>query len=215
MAGRGLDKSRYSRYGKDSGRRRYSRYSQIADFKANVIPVIAVQGGGTPFSGAILEITTPPSWSYPPDTETNQWEADSAALAGVTTPTHTLVAGNVGKSFALRKNATYGAKKATALSNEIVQAAEFAATAAPVIAVQGGGSPIAGATLTVATEPTWNYAPSSETYQWLNNGAAIAGATAATYVIPTASAGMSFTMQKTGNFETKTATTTSNAIVGA
>jgi hypothetical protein len=50
------------------------------------------------------------------------------------------------------------------------------------------GATTLGATLT-ATTGTWNYQPTSYTYQWMRAGAAIAGATASTHVIVAADQG--------------------------
>ena len=68
----------------------------------------------------------------------------------------------------------------------------LAATAVPTIA----GSVKAGSVLT-ATAGTWNVAGATAAYQWLRDGVAIAGATAATYTVSTADAGAGLAVKVT------------------
>jgi hypothetical protein len=81
---------------------------------------------------------------------------------------------NQGKNYgqAFLTNAQMGTAITAALSNILPPTISVA----PVVS----GTGTVGNTLTT-TNGTWNFSPSGFTYQWLRNGAAIAGATASTY----------------------------------
>lgn len=71
---------------------------------------------------------------------------------------------------------------------------DLTATPTPTIL----GSPVVGQNLTVSAG-TWAPAPVALEYQWLSNGAAIAGATGTTYTLVAADAGKSITVAVTGS----------------
>ena len=86
-------------------------------------------------------------------------------------------------------------------------------TAAPVIAVVGGGLPLVGAVLR-RTHGTWTGSPYefAFTYQWRRDGAPIAAATASTYTLVEADEGTDVTCSVTGTNAYGADTEASNAI---
>jgi hypothetical protein len=83
-------------------------------------------------------------------------------------------------------------------------------TTAP--AVTGTGA--VGNTLSV-TNGNWTYVPTSYAYQWLRNGANIAGAMAATYVLQAADSGTNVSCRVTATNPAGSTSATSNAIACA
>jgi hypothetical protein len=83
-------------------------------------------------------------------------------------------------------------------------------TTAP--AVTGVGA--VGNTLSV-TNGNWTYVPTSYAYQWLRNGANIAGATASTYVLQAADSGTNVSCQVTATNPAGSTVANSNAIACA
>lgn len=78
-------------------------------------------------------------------------------------------------------------------SGAALSAPAMSATAAP----QVSGSPAVGATLT-ASGGTWTAPPTALAYQWLRDGAPIAGASSATYAVRSADAGHQLSVAVTG-----------------
>jgi hypothetical protein len=76
------------------------------------------------------------------------------------------------------------------------------------------GTGTVGQTLSV-TNGAWQYAPTSYAYQWLRNGAAIAGATAATRLLAAADSGTSVSCQVTATNAAGSTPIVSNAIAVA
>ena len=83
-------------------------------------------------------------------------------------------------------------------------------TSPPVIS----GTGTVGQTLT-STVGNWTYVPTSYTYQWLRNGANIAGATASTYTLAAADSGESVSMELTAINAAGSTSIISNAIAVA
>ncbi|MDR1428089.1 MAG: FIVAR domain-containing protein, partial [Bifidobacteriaceae bacterium] len=144
-------------------------------------PVVAFTGGESRFPA--VATGSAGSWSGVPDALSYQWLRDGEPIADATGVIYALTVDDVGTELTLAVTArTVGQVVGVAVSdgNAIRPGAALAATGAPGIA----GTAQVGATLTV--EPAeWSFAPANATYQWLADGAAIAGATAATYeVVP-------------------------------
>lgn len=76
------------------------------------------------------------------------------------------------------------------------------------------GTGTVGQTLSV-TNGNWQYVPTSYAYQWLRNGAAIAGATAATHLLVAADSGTSVSCQVTATNAAGSTPIISNAIAVA
>ncbi|HEY6889275.1 MAG TPA: hypothetical protein VI300_15885, partial [Solirubrobacter sp.] len=115
---------------------------------------------------------------------TYRWLRDGAAIAGATQATYVLVAADVGKP--LRCEVTTGGVSAS--SPAIVVAAPLP-TAAPAIS----GDPRAKGTLHCSSG-SWD-GQYDFTYQWLRDGAAVAGATTVTRVLDAADIGHAVTCE--------------------
>ncbi len=63
--------------------------------------------------------------------------------------------------------------------------------------IQSPGGPQVGTTLT-STDPSWNHAGVTNSYQWLRSGSNISGATSPTYVTTTSDVGKAITLKVTG-----------------
>ena len=113
-----------------------------------------------------------------------QWLADDADIAGATSDTYTLVDTDVGKTIKVRVIFTDNADNEETLTSEATAAVEprpnSPATGAPTIS----GTAQVGETLTVDTSDIADADGMSGAvfgYQWLANGADVAGATSDTY----------------------------------
>ncbi len=85
-------------------------------------------------------------------------------------------------------------------------------TANPATLIEGSGA--VDSTIT-SVAPTWDYSGVTNSYQWLRNGSAIAGATGTSYVVTTTDIGKSITLKVTGHLVGyKDGTSTSNGITG-
>ncbi|HET9420588.1 MAG TPA: hypothetical protein VFO49_05585 [Nocardioides sp.] len=133
---------------------------------------------GTPAVGAKLT-ATPGTWSVADPTITYEWLADDVVIAGATAATFTPTATQADKQISVRVTAAkqgFTAGTATSAKTAPVDPAAVVNTKAPTVA----GDAKVGSVLT-ADEGTWTPAPTSFAYQWLSEGAVIAGATAKTY----------------------------------
>ena len=117
---------------------------------------------------------------------TYQWLANGADIAGATSDTYTLVADDVSKAIQVRVIFTDNADNEETLTSEATAAVEprpnSPATGAPTI----GGTVRVGETLTASTSDIDDADGMSKavfSYQWLANGAEIAGATSDTYTL--------------------------------
>ena len=113
-----------------------------------------------------------------------QWLANGADVAGATSDTYTLVDTDVGKTIKVRVIFTDNADNEETLTSEATAAVEprpnSPATGAPTIS----GTAQVGKTLTASTSDIADADGMSGavfTYQWLANGADVAGATSDTY----------------------------------
>jgi lysophospholipase L1-like esterase len=144
---------------------------------------------GTAAVGNTLTATNG-SWSQAPDSYTYQWNRSGVAIAGATNQTYVLVGADSGVPITVTVTAIKASyANGTATSNSVTPtAATFANTVLPAIT----GTQTTGQTLTVSNG-TWNQTPDSYAYQWNRDGAAIAGATAQTYVLQTYDQGLPVT----------------------
>jgi|GEM_PF-2540223 len=144
---------------------------------------------GTTTLGSVLTATNG-TWSATPDSYTYQWNRSGAAISGATSQTYTIVSADVGAPVTV----TVTAIKATYTNGTATSASvtptgtSFSNSALPVIS----GTQTTGQTLTVSNG-TWSQTPDSYAYQWNRDGAAIAGATAQTYVLQTYDQGLPIT----------------------
>jgi hypothetical protein len=147
--------------------------------------------------------TTTGTWTGAP-TYTYQWSLNGSAISGATSATY---------SPATIANGSYscavtGTNAVSAVSVTVTFAVQTTApvnTVAPVIANNNG-------TVSVTSIGTWTGANSSVTYQWKKAGAAISGATTASYQVPTADYGSALTCDVTTSNNAGSTTASSNAI---
>ncbi|WP_205474309.1 carboxypeptidase regulatory-like domain-containing protein [Nocardioides sp. SYSU D00038] len=151
---------------------------------------------GTPAVGSALTVTTG-TWQ-PGDVATAfQWLVDGQPVEGATGATYTPAAGDVGKDVSVRVTASRAGYTAAVVTTAAVGPVvpvlvPVQNTARPTIA----GTPRVGVRLT-ATAGTWSPADVTTAFQWLANGAPIAGATAATYVPGAAQVGRRLSVRVT------------------
>ena len=160
-----------------------------ADASATSAATAAVVGGtlsnltpptvsGTPKVGQVLTATAG-TWSQAGVTTTYQWVAGGADVSGATASTYTPVAGDVGKTLAVRVSATkpgYGSASASSAATAAVAAGTIVNLTAPTVT----GTAKVGQVLT-AGSGTWNPADATLAHQWVVAGIDVAGATASTY----------------------------------
>lgn len=164
--------------------------------KAVAIPTTAKVG--TPLAA------TAPTW----DTNatdvvtTYQWLRAGQPIAGATAATYTPTADDLGKALTVRATGTrdkapsVGTSESAAVT--VAQGDAPTATALPAVV----GNPAVGQVLSVSA-PTWSGTTATvpaptNSYQWLRDGQAIAGATAATYTVTEADAGRALSVRVTG-----------------
>lgn len=147
---------------------------------------------GTTAVGSTLTASTG-TWTTG-TTFTYQWLRAGTAITGATAATYPLVAADQGKAISVKvtgKKAGYADLAETSAATAAVQGV-FTAPA-PTIS----GTKAVGYTLTAAAG-TWSPVPTTTTYQWYRSGAAISGATAATYKLTSTDAGKTITVKVTG-----------------
>ena len=136
---------------------------------------------------------TPGTWNAPNATYSYQWLADGAPIQGATSATTTLTQALVGKKISVRVTASAdGYPKGSEISaaTAAVQPGVISNTAAPTIA----GDPRVDSTLT-AQPGSWSPAPAGLRYQWLADGAPVAGATSQTLALAPALVGKTITVR--------------------
>ncbi len=170
----------------------------------------------TPEVGQVLTATTG-TWTPSDGTYTYQWLASGVAIAGATTNSYTVVAGDVGKTLAVRVTAS----KAGFTSVSATSAATTAVPAPPTMANNvlpaiSDTTPAVAQTLT-ATSGTWTPSDGTYAYQWLADGSPIAGATAATYTVAAGNLGKVLAVRVTASkagFVSASATSAATSAVG-
>jgi hypothetical protein len=143
-------------------------------------------------------------------TLTYQWKKNGAAISGATSSTYTTQV-----TVAADSGATFSVTITNSVGNVTSNAATLTVNVPPVITAQPANqSVVAGQTATFAVTATGTGAL---TYQWKKNGAAISGATAASYTTPAtvaADSGAAFSVTVTssvGNVTSNAATLTVTA----
>lgn len=151
--------------------------SVVTGAVANTVPPSI---SGTMKQGEVVT-ADPGTWAPGPATFGYQWLADGVAVPGATSRTFTPAASEVGKRLSVVVTASTAGYRPGVLESSrgaLVAAPDaIASNTLPVVS----GSPVVGGTLTTTTG-TWTPVPTSFAYQWLADGTAISGATAASYV---------------------------------
>lgn len=161
-----------------------------ATFMSSTAPTIT----GTATQGQTLTASTG-TWSVTPDSYMYQWNRAGAAISGATSSIYQLVAADVGNAITVTVTAIKaGYTNATAIS---AATANVTASATPALSntVAPAVSPTSGpvGTVLTVTTGTWSASPDSYTYQWVQNGSAISGATSSTYTTVSGDVGTTIT----------------------
>ena len=153
----------------------------------------AIAGSGQ--VGSTLQ-GTPPTWTEGGVGATYQWLRGGSAIAGQAGPAYTVTPADLGSVLSLRVTGSKSGWSDTVVTSNGIQAI---AGPAPVATVAPGitGTPTVGSTLS-ATSGSWTQ-PSTYGYQWRRNGAAIAGATGASYTLAPLDATQQITVLVTAN----------------
>jgi hypothetical protein len=153
------------------------------------VAMLSLAGGG-----ADAGIDTPTSWTA--ITQFNNFDGVHAGNGAYR------VNGNATALTATWTNDTTDAPAAMIIAPFRAQNAISAGVAAPVNSVLPviTGTPTEGQTLTASTG-TWSNSPDSYTYQWKDDGVAISGATASTYVLTAGEVGATITVTVTAHNE--------------
>lgn len=166
---------------------------------------------GTAQVGAILT-ANPGTWDEGTSL-TYQWMRNGAYIPGATQASYTVSASDVGKQITVAVSATkpgYSpARKTSAQTSTVAKGVLTSAT--PTLS----GTPAVGWTVT-AVPGEWGPSPVTYTYQWLRGGAAISGATAASYTPVAADAGAMLSVTVTGaksGYVTKAITSASATVL--
>ncbi|HEY0277811.1 MAG TPA: DUF2341 domain-containing protein [Solirubrobacterales bacterium] len=175
--------------------------------------------GGTAAVGSTLS-ASPGDWSPTPAQVTYQWLRDGAPIAGATSATYAVTAGDAGHAIGVTvRVASPGFEAASATSATVL-----IPTPAPALPVggtttkngAGGKRKPAPANLSIVKKPrivgagkvggkltassgSWNVKPASVSYQWLRGGKAIKGATHPTYKVTKADAGATLSVKVTAS----------------
>lgn len=143
------------------------------------------------------QITATPAHWIPSDisTPTYQWLRNGKAIPGAKTDTYTVVPADHGSSISVLETREAVGFKTGARESEAVEVALPTLAAIAPSSVSGAGK--VGATLT-ATDAVFEPQQEDISRIWLRNGAAIAGATGATYRVTKADAGRSIAVRTRG-----------------
>ncbi|WP_341242831.1 hypothetical protein [uncultured Nocardioides sp.] len=167
---------------------------------------------GIPGVGSLLQVLDP-VWSLPGVTTGYQWFSDDVAIPGATGQTFVPTLAQAGTTIHAKVTGMLvGLPLVSVLTDYLpipaAPAQELGASSQPALS----GTPKVGKTLTVA-DPAWNTDDVEQTYQWLRDGAPIAGASAASHLLAPADLGRSISVAVTGTKEGWTsATVDSNAL---
>ena len=135
----------------------------------------------------------PGTWS-PAAALAYQWKRNGAAISGATGATYLLDSASAGTSITVSVTGTKAGYTTTAKTSTAVSVPTIAFTTTPTPTITG--TPGVGKTLT-ANPGTWSPA-AALAYQWKPTAPPISGATGATYLLDSASAGTSITVSVTG-----------------
>ncbi len=200
----------------------------VTAVKANY-PNTSMTSAATPAVGQLMTVTPTPTisgtaavgktltavtgaWTPSNVTFTYQWKRNGTNISGATASTYSPVAADVASFLSVTVVAS-----ATNYTSTTVNSASTSAvlgqltTVTPTIT----GNTTVGSVLT-ATPGTWGPGTVALTYQWKRDGAAIAGATAATYTVSADDDTKALTVTVTGTasgYDTATATS-ANFLVG-
>jgi hypothetical protein len=166
--------------------------------------VLTLLGGlGLPASAEVGQLITltDPVWSLPGVVTTYQWLRDGVPIPGATGPTYVPTLEDAGHAISAQVTGTLAGIPAVtlitgALNIPLAQSPQLAPTADVAI----GGAKKIGTTLTL-TGPSWDQDGVTNGYQWLRDGAPVAGATSTTYPLVAEDYGHAISVKVTGHKE--------------
>ncbi len=140
----------------------------------------AITPAGAPNVGDTLSLTSG-SWTGYGSTTTYQWKRSSSAITGATEATYTLGPDDARQTITCDVTHTNirGSATVTTASTPAVTNLVAVNTAAPTLSAV---NLFTGAVVT-CSPGSWTYHPTSYSYQWRRDDAAISGATGATYTV--------------------------------
>ena len=148
---------------------------------------------GTPTVGSTLTAVAG-SWGPSPVTLRYRWLRDGEPIAGATSKTYKLTDADGGTAISVRiAGSKSGYTSASRTSRSVAVKWTFSTTPTPSVT----GTASSGRTLT-ATTGSWKPTPTLR-YQWRVDGKAIAGATQATWSVPTWAAGRTISVSVTAS----------------
>jgi hypothetical protein len=140
----------------------------------------------------------PGQWSEPGVTFEYQWSVDGARLTGATDSTYTPAATDVGKMLDVL---VVGRKAGFSYSSTSAPEVRVAAVEITPGAISIAGLNGVGQLLYADTSLPWYPQPAAFAYQWLRDGADIAGAVSRSYLLSPADAGHRIAFRATGTFD--------------
>ena len=161
---------------------------------------------GTPFAGQVLTCD-PGSWRYPVVTSAYLWTKDGSPIAGATSATYTVLAGDLDGVLRCRETVTNAAGSTAATSSPVTVFTSPQLVTPPGIS----GTPGVGQTLN-CLPGVWQYPVPVRSYQWLRDGNPIGGATSGTYVVALADAGHFVSCEETATNPAGSASSTSGQL---
>jgi len=185
---------------------------QAAGPKALTASVPTLSGAAV--SGQKLT-ATPGTWSPAPVTLAYKWQRDGVVIAGATGSSYVLTAADAGKKITVTITGSKDWYATASKTSAATAAVTLPALTSPVPTVSG--LLVTGRTLT-ANAGAWGPAPVGLAYQWNRNGAAIAKATASSYVLTASDVGQKMTVSVTGSksgYAAATKTSSATAAVTA
>lgn len=190
-----------------------------ASVTAGTVTVNRTGPDATPRVGDTLAVTTGSTWTA--TSYAYQWLRGGTAIAGATASTYVLQAADRGATVSVRvTGSATGLTPASATSQGVGPVADPLPTG-PTAVVAGtvtinragaDGTPRVGDILSTTLGSTWT--ATSYAYQWLRNGTAIAGATAATYTLQAADLGALVNVGVTGSAQGLTPASATGQDVG-
>lgn len=174
-------------------------------------PTPSLTAGAVGISGSATVGSTltaaPGTWSPAGVAFAYQWLRGGAPIAGATARTYRLVAADAGATVSVRVTGTKAGYAPTArTSSGLAVLALLTATPTPTLA----GTAAAGRVLTVSPG-SWKPAPDRLRVQWRVDGAAVKGATATSWEVPTWAAGRSISVSVTAEKKNHRSVTTTSA----
>ena len=138
------------------------------------------------------------TWTPAPVNLSYAWRRNGTAISGATASTYVLTTADAGAKITVSVKGTktgyYRVTKTSAATAAVAAAPLVLTSATPTIS----GTPKVASKLT-AVPGAWAPTPVAFKYQWYVDGAAISGATASTYSLPSAQLGKSITVKVTGS----------------